>query len=430
MQELRIAAAVSRDREMLNTFFTERDNPTINDEEGEFPNPLVDLHVNAALSIFPHLNNVSLRKLMKASKEISPTGESYRNIAKIFNFCVPLHSLALVKGRGWVKPDDLIIGSYIETYDLDIGSYTWTKVIDIHRGRDLLCSISYRDSFYIEATSNHRWVCIDGKGDLGMFTTLGLPKDGTLLTTPTSGYPINELKIDFIEGVHDVWCPTTEKGTWITKQHNVISLTGNSVIYGAAAQSLAPSLGCSPEEAQEYLNKYFSRFNGLKKWLDTTAKVGKKQKWVRNAIGRLIFVNESNNKGSDNAVERKACNALVQSVGAEMMRLALYKVDKALDKLNTNRRLINPSAKEGWIQAPIHDELVCVVPEPPKLVDLNINEKGISNPIYEFEDVSWEYAEAVRQGMESAMSDILSPIIGEPFPSKSDAGLGWSWAAK
>lgn len=75
-------------------------------------------------------------------------------------------------------------------------------------------------------------------------------------------------------------------------------------------------------------------------------------------------------------------------------------------------------------------ELVCVVPEPPKLVDLNINEKGIANPIYEFEEVSWEYAEAVRQGMESAMSDILSPIIGEPFPSKSDAGLGWSWAAK
>jgi len=313
LQELRIAAAVSKDKEMLNTFFTERDNPTIRDEEGEFDNPLVDLHVNAALSIFPHLNNVSLRKLMKASKEISPTGESYRGIAKIFNFWVPLSSLALVKNRGWVDANHLNIGEYIQTYDSKLGTVKWTIVSNIYRGRDLLCYISYKDKFYIEATANHRWVCKDKTGEVGMYNTLGLPPGGMLMTTPTSGYPIDGLRVEFIEGIHEVWCPTTGEGTWITKQGTSISLTGNSVIYGAAAQSLAPSLGCSPAEAQEFLNKYFSRFYGLKKWLDTTAKLGKKQKWVRNAIGRLIYVNESNNKGSDNAVERKACNALVQS---------------------------------------------------------------------------------------------------------------------
>jgi len=75
-------------------------------------------------------------------------------------------------------------------------------------------------------------------------------------------------------------------------------------------------------------------------------------------------------------------------------------------------------------------EIVGIVPGPPKLIDININAEGIANPIYEFEEVSWEYAKVIKDGMESAMSDILSPLIGEPFPSKSDAGLGWSWAAK
>jgi len=47
-------------------------------------------------------------------------------------------------------------------------------------------------------------------------------------------------------------------------------------------------------------------------------------------------------------------------VGAEMMRLALYKVDKAIDRLNTNRRLINPASLDGWIQAPVHDKHIVV----------------------------------------------------------------------
>ena len=84
------------------------------------------------------------------------------------------------------------------------------------------------------------------------------------------------------------------------------------IIYGAPAQSLAPGLKCSVEEAERFLAAYFGKFRGLKAWLDRSAKLAKKQKWVTSATGRKLFCFESNNKGSENAVERKGPNALVQ----------------------------------------------------------------------------------------------------------------------
>ena len=72
---------------MLDAFFTERDNPWLTDPDGnQYANPLVDLHTVAAMSLFPHLNEVPLWKLEKAAKEIGPGGQKYRDMAKIFNF--------------------------------------------------------------------------------------------------------------------------------------------------------------------------------------------------------------------------------------------------------------------------------------------------------------------------------------------------------
>lgn len=85
--ELRIAAAVARDKEMLKVFKKERDDPYLYKEDGtKYKDPLCDLHIVSAMSIFPELREVPLWDLAKVSKEPSINGVSPRSIGKVCGF--------------------------------------------------------------------------------------------------------------------------------------------------------------------------------------------------------------------------------------------------------------------------------------------------------------------------------------------------------
>lgn len=88
MQELREAAALSKDKAMLSTFLQEKQNPKlINPNTGEeYENPYTCLHVKAACSIYPELNDVEPWKLIKESKRVLPDGTIRRQNGKILNF--------------------------------------------------------------------------------------------------------------------------------------------------------------------------------------------------------------------------------------------------------------------------------------------------------------------------------------------------------
>lgn len=114
----------------------------------------------------------------------------------------------------------------------------------------------------------------------------------------------------------DVWCPTTKFGTWVMRQGNHISITGNCLIYGGQASSIANQLKCSVDEAQEMIDAYFAPpdgFYGLGTWLKSTAAIAAERRWVQTALGAILFANESNAKGlaDVNTVMRKACNSAV-----------------------------------------------------------------------------------------------------------------------
>lgn len=90
MQELRCAAAVSQDKEMLNTYYQERDNPKLirPDTGEEFDNPYVDLHLVACLSIprFSYLNECKPWELMNMAKTANEKGIVPRSVGKVQNF--------------------------------------------------------------------------------------------------------------------------------------------------------------------------------------------------------------------------------------------------------------------------------------------------------------------------------------------------------
>lgn len=91
-QELRIAAALSQDKVMLDTFLLERDNPyLIHPETGErYKNPMTDLHLVATLSMEPYayLKDVPLWEVRAASEIPGPDGKCPRDKGKTFNFSV------------------------------------------------------------------------------------------------------------------------------------------------------------------------------------------------------------------------------------------------------------------------------------------------------------------------------------------------------
>lgn len=86
------------------------------------------------------------------------------------------------------------------------------------------------------------------------------------------------------------------------------------LIYGASAASLSTELDSTVEEAEVFLEAYFSKFKSLGIWLKNMAEIGKAQHWVRLPTGRVLFIGESNAKGLNdaNAMARKGPNAIIQ----------------------------------------------------------------------------------------------------------------------
>lgn len=87
-QELRVAAAASKDEAMLATYFLERTNPKkVRIDTGqEYDNPETDLHLVAALGIFPELLQYDEWDRLKMAKTLERNGKNYRFIGKTLNF--------------------------------------------------------------------------------------------------------------------------------------------------------------------------------------------------------------------------------------------------------------------------------------------------------------------------------------------------------
>lgn len=126
------------------------------------------------------------------------------------------------------------------------------------------------------------------------------------------------------------------------------------LIYLCSAMSLAPELGVTKEEAQAFIDKYFSYpdgFYGLGTWLESMATTGSELRWIITATGELIFVNELNSKGigDSGAAKRKAVNSPIQGLGATQKKLALARAQKKFTKLNDKYRNII-RGREGFLE--------------------------------------------------------------------------------
>ena len=128
------------------------------------------------------------------------------------------------------------------------------------------------------------------------------------------------------------------------------------IIYGISQYGLAKQINVSNYEAEEFLNAYFFRFPEIKTYMNETIKFCRKSGYVNNIFGRRSHFININDKNYNvrNFQERAAINAPIQGSAAEIMRLAMIRLDKSLKSYSKNKTKM-------LLQ--IHDELIFETPK-------------------------------------------------------------------
>ena len=137
----------------------------------------------------------------------------------------------------------------------------------------------------------------------------------------------------------------------VTPEHRRSAKAINfGLIYGMSAFGLTRQLGIPRHEAQAYLDTYFERYTGVRKYMDSTKELAKKNLFVETILGRKLHVaaiNDSNGLRRQ-AAERAAINAPLQGSAADIIKKAMIDVDHWIGEDNPNIKMIMQ----------VHDELI------------------------------------------------------------------------
>ena len=127
------------------------------------------------------------------------------------------------------------------------------------------------------------------------------------------------------------------------------------IVYGISDFGLAVQLGCSRKEAGEFIENYLARYQGVKEYMERMKALARSQGYVSTLLGRRRYLPDINNRNFNlrSFAERTAINTPIQGTAADIMKLAMLKVDAALAKSGLSSRVL----------LQVHDELVLEVKE-------------------------------------------------------------------
>ncbi len=145
--------------------------------------------------------------------------------------------------------------------------------------------------------------------------------------------------------------------------------------YGLSAYGLAAQLKISTEEAKEQMDSYFARFGGVRDYLEGVVEQARKDGFTSTVLGRRRYLPEldSSNRQLREAAERAALNAPIQGSAADIIKVAMINVDKA----------ITAAALESRMLLQVHDELLFeVAPGEREILEKLVREKmGSAYPL-------------------------------------------------
>ena len=140
-----------------------------------------------------------------------------------------------------------------------------------------------------------------------------------------------------------------------SEQRRYAKVINFGLIYGMSAFGLAKQLGIERSAATAYIGRYFTRYPGVKDYMDSTRELAKQRGYVETVFGRRLWLPEINSSNGvrRQGAERAAINAPMQGTAADLIKLAMIAVQGWLEKDRLAAKLIMQ----------VHDELVLEVPE-------------------------------------------------------------------
>jgi DNA polymerase-1 len=152
--------------------------------------------------------------------------------------------------------------------------------------------------------------------------------------------------------------------------------------YGLSSYGLSAQLDISPPAAQDLMDKYFERFGGIRNYLKVVVEDARKVGYTETIMGRRRYLPDlmHDNRQRREVAERMALNAPIQGSAADIIKLAMLKVQAAIEKEKLASRLL----------LQIHDELIVEVVkgEEEQITALVKREMGAAYPLRAPLDVS------------------------------------------
>lgn len=169
-----------------------------------------------------------------------------------------------------------------------------------------------------------------------------IAQDGNMIAAFNSGEDIHAVTASQVFGV-----PLSEVTPTMRKRAKAVNF---GIVYGISEFSLAGDIGISRKEAGEYIKSYFARYPGIDAYLKAAVEAAKTLGYVETVFGRRRYIPELNSsKASLRAFgERVAMNSPIQGSSADIIKLAMINVARALKDAGLDARLV----------LQIHDELI------------------------------------------------------------------------
>jgi DNA polymerase-1 len=139
-----------------------------------------------------------------------------------------------------------------------------------------------------------------------------------------------------------------------SEQRRYAKVINFGLIYGMSAFGLAQNLGIERGAASNYIERYFQRFAGVKRYMDETRLLAKERGYVETVFGRRLWLPEINSPNGPRraGAERAAINAPMQGTAADLIKLAMIAVQDWIEREALATRMVMQ----------VHDELVLEVP--------------------------------------------------------------------
>src|SRR5262249_41004123 len=126
------------------------------------------------------------------------------------------------------------------------------------------------------------------------------------------------------------------------------------IVHGVSAFGISEQLGIEQREAKKFIDAYFEKYQGVRKFIDTVLEETRREQRVKTLFGRMRPIPDINSKNANmrGFAERTAVNTPLQGTAADLIKLAMIRIDEELRTRKLKSRML----------LQVHDELLFEVP--------------------------------------------------------------------